>query len=228
MGIQAGKQVAKPRRTLVALAPRRPRTLTATARSRIIAAALAEFAEHGYEGARTAEIARRAGVTHPLVHYHFRSKDELWKTVVDERLGPLHAAFKGVATELRDVGSRERLKILLRRFARFSAEHPDVTRLMIREGARDSPRLRWLVRHHVRLLTRPFEEIFEAAQREGWAKPLPPEQVLFLCIGAASYFFSATAMLRHVYHFDARAPALIERYADTLVEVVFHGLERRP
>jgi AcrR family transcriptional regulator len=226
MNVQASKRIVKPRRPLApvraAAAPPAP-----VARARILAAALAQFAEHGYDGTRTAEIARRAGVTHPLVHYHFRSKDQLWKTVVDEMLGPLRATFEGVATELRDIGSRERLKILLRRFARFSAEHPDVTRLMIREGAHDSPRLRWLIRHHVRFLVRSFEEILETAQREGWAKPLPREDVLFLCVGAASYFFSATALLRHAYHLDTQAPALIERYTDTLVEIVFHGLERR-
>jgi TetR/AcrR family transcriptional regulator len=225
MNVQASKRIVKPRRHLAPVGAAVPPP-TPIARARILTAALAQFAEHGYEGTRTAEIARRAGVTHPLVHYHFRTKDQLWKTVVDEMLEPLRAAFEGVATELRDVGSRERLKILLRRFTRFSAEHPDVTRLMIREGAHDSPRLRWLVRHHVRFLVRPFEEIFEAGQLEGWAKPLPREDVLFLCIGAASYFFSATAMLRHVYHLDAHASALVERYADTLVEIVFHGLER--
>ena len=225
MTLQASKRIIKPRRHLapVGAAGQPPAPV---ARARILAAALAQFAEHGYEGTRTAEIARRAGVTHPLVHYHFRSKDQLWKTVVDEMLGPLRTAFEGVVTELRDVGSRERLKILVRRFARFSAEHPDVTRLMIREGAHDSPRLRWLIRHHVRFLVRAFEEILEAAQLEGWAKPLPREHVLFLCVGAASYFFSATAMLRHAYHLDTQAPVLIERYTDTLVEIVFHGLER--
>jgi AcrR family transcriptional regulator len=209
---------------VVALAPS-PRG-PAGARTRILAAALEQFAEHGYEGTRTAEIARRARVTHPLVHYHFRTKEQLWRTVVDEMLRPLRASFDAAATELRDIGSRERLKILLRRFARFSAEHPDVTRLMIREGAHDGARLRWLVRHHVRFLIRPFADILDSAQREGWAKPLPPEHVLFLSIGAASYFFSATAMLRQLYDVDARAPAVIERYADTLVEIVFHGLER--
>jgi TetR/AcrR family transcriptional regulator len=225
MTLQASKRIIKSRRHLapVGAAGQPPAPV---ARARILAAALAQFAEHGYEGTRTAEIARRAGVTHPLVHYHFRTKDQLWKTVVDEMLGPLRTAFEGVATELRDVGSRERLKILVRRFARFSAEHPDVTRLMIREGAHDSPRLRWLIRHHVRFLVRAFEEILEAAQLEGWAKPLPREHVLFLCVGAASYFFSATAMLRHAYHLDTHAPVLIERYTDTLVEIVFHGLER--
>ncbi len=218
MAIQATRRLAKgwP-------APTPP---AAGARPRILAAALRQFAEHGYEGTRTAEIARRAGVTPPLVHYHFRTKEQLWRTVVEEMLRPLRAAFEGVATELRDVGSRERLKILLRRFARFSAEHPDVTRLMIREGSHDGPRLRWLIRNHVRFLARPFEDVLEAALLEGWAKPLPREHVLFLCVGAASYFFSATAMLRQLYDVDAQAPAVIERHADTLIEIVFHGLER--
>src|SRR6185295_20273908 len=67
------------------------------AHARILDVALAEFAEHGYDGTRTAEIARRAGVTHPLVHCHFRTKEQLWKTVVDAKLAPLEAAIAGAA-----------------------------------------------------------------------------------------------------------------------------------
>jgi len=59
--------------------------------------------------------------------------------------------------------------------AHINFSHVMLWDLMIRESAHDSPRLRWLIRHHVRFLARPFEEILAAAQLEGWAKPLPRE-----------------------------------------------------
>jgi AcrR family transcriptional regulator len=75
------------RARLTATAPtatssKRGRSSKAT-RGLILEAALAEFAEHGYQGATTASIARRVGVTQPLVHYHFGSKEALWRTTVD-------------------------------------------------------------------------------------------------------------------------------------------------
>ena len=48
----------------------------------ILEAALVEFAERGYGGARTAAIAARAGVTRGLVHHYFPSKAELFRAMV--------------------------------------------------------------------------------------------------------------------------------------------------
>ena len=72
--------------------------LTERSRDRILAAALSEFANRGFDGTTTAEIARRAGVTQPLVHYHFDSKDALWYATVEE-------AFRTAAVSFADVGS---------------------------------------------------------------------------------------------------------------------------
>ncbi len=48
-------------------------------RSRLLAAAGAVFAEKGFHDATTAEICRMAGANIAAVHYHFRSKDNLYK-----------------------------------------------------------------------------------------------------------------------------------------------------
>ena len=52
-------------------------------RDRILAAAVDLFAERSFDGATTREIAARAGVTQPLLNYHYRSKEELWRAAVD-------------------------------------------------------------------------------------------------------------------------------------------------
>ena len=48
----------------------------------ILDAAEQEFAEHGFHGTRMVAIAKRAGVTHGLLHYYFDSKDRLYEQVV--------------------------------------------------------------------------------------------------------------------------------------------------
>ena len=44
---------------------------------RILEAARGEFAQHGY-AARLQDIAERAGLTHPTLLYHFKSKERLY------------------------------------------------------------------------------------------------------------------------------------------------------
>jgi AcrR family transcriptional regulator len=194
----------------------------AVARDRILGAALEEFADRGYEGTSTAEIARRVGVTQPLVHYHFRSKDALWRAVVEHVFGRLDAAFAGLGTELRDVDALTRTKVLLRRFVRFSAEHPALGKFMAREGARRTPRTAWLLERFVRR----FHTRIEEALGEGWSKQIAPEHATFVLIAAAAYPFNVPAMVQQLYKTNPLDPAWVERHANAVVEIVFHGLAR--
>src|SRR5687768_13707829 len=64
------------------------------------------FAERGYDGVRTAELAESAGVSEALIYQHFRTKAELYRAAVDrsadllaERLAK--AAAPGPALEQR-------------------------------------------------------------------------------------------------------------------------------
>ncbi|WP_435527632.1 TetR/AcrR family transcriptional regulator [Microbacterium aurantiacum] len=56
---------------------RGPYASTPARRAQIVRAALASFAEHGYERASLRDIAARAEVTHAALLRHFDSKDEL-------------------------------------------------------------------------------------------------------------------------------------------------------
>src|ERR1700740_1449213 len=47
-------------------------------RASILNAAIAEFAERGFEGASIRTIADRLGLQHPLITYHYPSKGHLW------------------------------------------------------------------------------------------------------------------------------------------------------
>jgi len=53
-------------------------------KARILDAAFRRLAREGYAALSTREIARDAGVNHALIHYHFRTKDQLVIAVLDE------------------------------------------------------------------------------------------------------------------------------------------------
>jgi AcrR family transcriptional regulator len=52
-------------------------------RAAIVRAALRVFTSTSYAGATTAEIAREAGVTEPVLYRHFASKRDLWLACLD-------------------------------------------------------------------------------------------------------------------------------------------------
>ena len=71
------------------------RRLTAAARRELIVAAAAElFAERGYRGASIEEIARRSGVTPPVVYEHFSSKRELYRDLLERHFAELREVWR--------------------------------------------------------------------------------------------------------------------------------------
>src|SRR5438477_400270 len=71
--------------------PERRQTAGDGSRERILNAALAVFAEHGFDGARTRDIAERADANLGLIKYYFDGKEKLWKAAVTRAFEELQA-----------------------------------------------------------------------------------------------------------------------------------------
>lgn len=63
------------------------------ARESILAAAKSEFAARGYQGARTAHIAEKAGVNKALIHYYFKNKETLYLEILKRGIGGVNAEY---------------------------------------------------------------------------------------------------------------------------------------
>ncbi len=74
-------------------------------RSAIVAAALEVFGSGSYAGSTTAEIARAAGVSEPIIYRHFPSKRELWFACLDEAWRELRAAIEAKAASVARAGA---------------------------------------------------------------------------------------------------------------------------
>lgn len=56
-------------------------------KAEILAAAEEEFAKNGYEGANLCRIAKKVGVTHVLLYYHFKDKENLFRELIEQKIG---------------------------------------------------------------------------------------------------------------------------------------------
>ena len=68
-------------------------------RERIMAAALKEFAAHGFAGARTDAIAHRARVNERMIFYCFDSKEGLYRAVLQQKLSDKAALIESTPDE---------------------------------------------------------------------------------------------------------------------------------
>ena len=56
--------------------------LRANKKQDIIQAATLLFAEQGFDGTTTLQISKEAGITEPVIYYHFKGKDDLFTTIL--------------------------------------------------------------------------------------------------------------------------------------------------
>ncbi len=193
-------------------------------RERVIEAALQAFAERGFDGATTREIAARAGINQGLIGYHFASKEDLWKAAVERIFGLLRGSFAQRLEALADVDAGTRLAALVRHFVRFAASHPELHRLMVQEGKRDGSRMQWLVDRHVRPLYELSTELIRQAQAEN-AVPaeIPPVHLYYMLLGAAAHLFVVAPECRHLTGGDPMAAQMIEQHAEAVAALMLHG-----
>jgi len=154
-------------------------------RARILSAAEEEFAHAGYDGARTVEIAQRAGVTHAMLHYYFDTKEALYAAALQHVFAELGTRLAGVL-QTAGVGPARvtALRSLVVAAHEIYLRRPQLCRLMLWEVAAGGPRLE--------AVAGPFYDQLVATMRACRGLVRPPhriEDVAVTLLGALIVFF---------------------------------------
>ena len=204
-----------------ATARRAPRPSADATRERILAAALDLFSELSFDGATTREIASRAGVTQPLLNYHFSSKDELWQAAVDGLFTELNRALTARAEGLRGVDELTVAKLLVREFVYFSAAHPQLHRIITQECKTDGARMDWLVERHIRPRYEQTAAMFARLVEAGHVPDIAVPHLYYILTGAAPTMFVLAPECRRLAGIDPHAPDVVEAHADAVIALIF-------
>lgn len=134
----------------------------------LVEAALRVFSEGSYAGATTAQIARTAGVSEPILYRHFASKRDLYCACLDEAWHRIRARIDGRMEELgptegwRAIGpaTMREVRVLL----------PSLWMQAITEAGQD-PEIRRHVRGHMREVHDYFADVLRRVQADGSIHP---------------------------------------------------------
>ena len=190
-------------------------------RDRILAAALDLFSERSFEGATTREIASCAGVTQPLLNYHFRSKEDLWYSAVNGLFEQLTDALSARVEGLRGVDERSVAKLIVREFIYFSAAHPQLHRIIMQECKVEGPRIDWLVERHIRPLYDTTVSMFARLVERGDVPAIAVEHLYYIVTGAGATMFVLAPECRRLTGIDPLQDDVVEAHADAVTTLLF-------
>jgi AcrR family transcriptional regulator len=166
----------------------RPRLAAAERRADLLDVAVRVFSEGSYRGTTTAEIARRAGVTEPILYRHFASKQDLYLAALGEAWRRLRAIWEVALADEPD--PRNWMASMGSAFLELKEQKQVVASFWIQAltEATDSPKIQEHLRLHLHEVHDFVAGVIERAQAAGC---IPPERDA----GAEAWIFISLGLL---------------------------------
>ena len=190
---------------------RGPQKRAEETRESLIALAIERFSTLGYDGVSVRALESDAGVQRGAVAYHFDTKETLWKRAVDRIAEQFATHFAPLEPIIRDLEVEDGLRAGIAAFVRFSAEQPELNRLMVQEGRHDSWRLTYIVDAFVAQRHEWFEDVFEM---------LSDPHTYYIMIGSASFVFDVEHECRRLFGVDPTSDEFIREHAARVADMM--------
>ena len=191
-------------------------------REQIIAAAVAVFAEQGYEATTTSDIARHAGVGQGTLYRYVPSKRDLLDLVFDYAVEELMAAVQPMllADEppTRPADIIDRIDAAVASLVESFDRRPELLALVLVEAAAVDEELKLRVLGLEATLARLVTRWCEEAKDAGCLRPEADPEVF----GLLATKMLLPAALREVM--GQRDPQMRNRYRSAVIDLVRHGL----
>jgi AcrR family transcriptional regulator len=191
-------------------------------RKAIIEAAVRLFAERGFEGVTTRELAAAVGVTEPVLYQHFPSKRDLYYAIIEWKMEQSEDLRQRLLDLCADPFPASKFYCSLGRLViDWHHRDPSFMRLMLRSGL-EGHELQGLC--YERMFAGYFQSLVDTArklaEREGW-RPIDP--------AAATYFFFAalhTHCLDSLLFHHPLGDVDDETLLNTVVDIFLNGVKQ--
>ncbi len=167
---------------------------------RIVSTATRLFAEKGYDGTSVKEICEAAGVNIAAIHYHFESKKDLYRHIIEQFATERVESLKNVLQPAQSVDDlKVRLEIFLRQVVEALIKQPDVALLIQRGIEMFDPTSEDVFRNTMLKLFKNLVGFLEKAKKQG-----------LLASDVDPYF--AAGFLRSQFLHQTRIDKVVKKY----------------
>jgi len=169
----------------------------------ILEAAEAEFLEKGYGNAKTVAIAQRAGVSHSMLHYYFRTKEQLFQKIFKDKVQVLTQMFNVVFEQNTDL--KEILRLLIETQFKFLMQNPQLPMFIIREILSNKENREWAIKTvfpHLYPFLSAIEKMLNSEIAKGTIRPIAIHNLLMNILSINISTFIALPVLKENLNFE--------------------------
>ncbi|MDJ0751202.1 MAG: TetR/AcrR family transcriptional regulator [Woeseiaceae bacterium] len=194
---------------------------------KLLDAAIEAFSENGFKGTSTRDIAERAGVHHPLITYHFKNKDKLWRAAADKVFRDFRRSLAASLEDHKSEGPKQRFASLVRAYVHYAKSQPALHKVMVQEASYPNPRLDWLIEEHLKPFFDATFALLVELQEIGVA-PSGDPKLLFTMIRLSSGGLLALGNeLKASSGIDIDKEETLDEIADMIMKVFLPGEPRQ-
>jgi TetR/AcrR family transcriptional regulator len=188
---------------------------------RILDAAQEVFATYGYHGATIDEVAERAGISKPNLHYYFKRKRDLYLAVLRRTLEiwlvPLRELDR-TGDPAEEIGNYIAQKVQLSR--RF----PAASRVFANEIVQGAPFLKGYLQTNLREVVERKAAVIQHWIDEGKLAPIDPYHLIFLIWAATQHYADFIPQIKAVMNVSRLNPAHFRKVEQSLSRIILHGV----
>jgi AcrR family transcriptional regulator len=219
------KQVKKPH-------PARPDLST---EQKILAAARREFSERGIDGARMQAIADRAGVNKALLHYYFRSKENLFQVIIHDIASTIwQQIHKDLEAQPGTPDLRSAIKSLVSAYIMTFARQPEIPMVLIRLLINRDKNFLPIVQGIIKAIGDEPKKIFSLFEKEtkaGTIKKVDPVQLIMSIMSMIIITFLSRPIVEVLQQKTGLSVTFDEKFYKSRVEfitdLVFDGIKEQ-
>ena len=190
---------------------------------KLLDAAILAFSENGFKGTSTRDIADRAGVHHPLITYHFKNKDRLWRASADRIFREFNISLVKAMADVPEMDPKARAEAFIRTYVKYAYEQPALHKIILLESSYPSERLDWLVESHLKPLYVMVVGQLSKLQELGVSPPGNPALLYNMIRVSAGGLLALGLEVRGSSDFDFDDEAQRTELADMIVRVFLPG-----
>jgi AcrR family transcriptional regulator len=206
-------------------AARKQQQRSIVTQQKLLDAAVEAFSENGFKGTSTRDIADRAGVHHPLITYHFKNKDQLWRAAADQIFVEFNTSLVKAMADIPESEARSRAEAFIRTYVRYAHRQPALHKIILQESSNPSERLDWLVEKHLRPLFDVAVQALRELQERGIAPPGNPAILFNMIRVSAGGLLALSAEIRGTSDIDLDSHDALDELADMIISCFLPGDE---
>lgn len=197
-----------------------------TTEQTILEAAEQEFLEKGFAGAKTTAIAKRAGVNHAMIHYYFRTKENLFTMVFQQKIRILAESFSQSFNQ--DLSFFDQLKLAIGTHFDFIAANPRLLFFVYGEIITNDRRKKMLVQSvfpKLKGIVKRLKDGIDVEVENGTIRFIRPTELLMNIIALNAITFLAMPLLQIIKRNNNEVEKLLKQRRENNIQFIINGLK---